>query len=55
MTDDEDFYFLIETKVGESNKVRQNLIGQYKLLKDCFEKEKVKKSKFGFKKPPKKK
>lgn len=37
--DDEDFYFLIETKVGYSKTLRFKLNDQYQLLRECQAKE----------------
>lgn len=39
LVDDEDFYFLIETKVGSSKQLRMKLQGESQLLKECQSKE----------------
>lgn len=38
LTDDEDFYFLVETKVGSSKQLRMKLLAEAKLLQDCQQK-----------------
>ncbi len=41
LLDDEDFYFLIETKVGQSKKLRDQLCAENQLFKECMAKQQI--------------